>query len=96
MIVFARGLVVSPYARDMSSMIFTNTYLPDTTDRVVWAFGRRILTLCCMTEEHDRLYFQIQRKRLKSWLVRKQHIGTAHSVRGYRLPFHRRTRFSWY
>ena len=47
MIVFARGLVVSPYARDMSSMIFTNTYRPDTSS------GRRILTLCCMTEEHD-------------------------------------------
>ena len=47
MIVFARGLVVSPYARDMSSMIFTNTYRPDTSS------GRRILPLCCMTEEHD-------------------------------------------
>ena len=47
MIVFARGLVVSPYARDMSSMIFTNTYRPDTSS------GRRMLTICCMTEEHD-------------------------------------------
>ena len=47
MIVFARGLVVSPYARDMSSMIFTNTYRPDTSS------GRRMLTLCGMTEEHD-------------------------------------------
>ena len=46
MIVFARGLVVSSYA-NMSSMIFTNTYRPDTSS------GRRILTLCCMTEEHD-------------------------------------------
>ena len=42
---FARGLIVSPYARDMSSMIFTNTYRPDTSS------VRRILTLCCMTEE---------------------------------------------
>ena len=41
MIVFARGHFVSPYARDMSSMIFTNTYRPDTSS------GRRILTLCC-------------------------------------------------
>ena len=47
MIVFARGLVVSPYARDISTMIVTNTYRPDTSS------GRRILTLCCMTEEHD-------------------------------------------
>ena len=28
-------------------MRFNNTYLPDTSS------GRRILTLCCMTEEHD-------------------------------------------
>ena len=47
MIVFARDLVVSSYARDVSSMIFTNTYRPDTSS------GRRLLTLCCMTEEHD-------------------------------------------